>query len=353
MKSIYSRWDKNIRIPFRVVKKQIEFYYGGALPKLREGTVGDIVVAEEALDDPAIVEFLQREHAVPFVDKNPFLLMGVVPDEIPETLRQHIIKTYEIGNLSGNYGCLVEVWLTTPLHLKLHASKKASLCPCACVIPSLGVSAQSLNHAYTQISQAYEPRRLSHAGNVFQLTYAQRGNRWWLLDDLRSYYEAIFESACTFQILWKLLSERAATQSYQMTLTFNSSELSPDEQQIITFLWNHRTDISTIVDTMPIGAWPSLEERDAPPVESISPFVNAGRQSLQQCYWWLTILAPEYRSIGVANLGLALDRALRNVASIGDPIVERSCCLLNPLLQQIEQGTRRKGQPDTGTPDTP
>jgi hypothetical protein len=58
--------------------------------------------------------------------------------------------------------------------------------PCVCTIPSLNMEAESLNHAFTIISEAYETKRRSHSGNVFERAYAQNDSGHWNnLDDLR------------------------------------------------------------------------------------------------------------------------------------------------------------------------
>jgi hypothetical protein len=80
----------------------------------------------------------------------------------------------------------VEVALKANLSLQVRGDQEARLSPCLCTIPALRHEAESLNHAFTLISEAYETKRRSHSGNVFERAYAQdeRGN-WQKLDELR------------------------------------------------------------------------------------------------------------------------------------------------------------------------
>src|SRR5208337_2134709 len=78
-----------------------------------------------------------------------------------------------------------------PLHHTRFPSKRCvaqtfTLESCRCVIPALKLEATSINHAFTLISEAYETKRLSHTGNVFERAYTPVGpKRWQTLDDLR------------------------------------------------------------------------------------------------------------------------------------------------------------------------
>ena len=60
---------KTIRIPVRIrTKGGIEYFYGGALPEISDGTIGDLVVPERPISDQREVGRLQQSHAVPFLE---------------------------------------------------------------------------------------------------------------------------------------------------------------------------------------------------------------------------------------------------------------------------------------------
>lgn len=45
----------------------------------------------------------------------------------------------------------------------------------------------TLNHAYTKLSESFEPWRISHTGNVYtRVFYKERNEKWYPLDSLRN-----------------------------------------------------------------------------------------------------------------------------------------------------------------------
>ncbi len=76
--------------------------------------------------------------------------------------------------------------------LKIHllgGTKRGTLADCKCGIPALSREAASVNHAYTLISNIYEPHRKGHGGNVFQKVLCRDGNGYDPLDSLRKQAE--------------------------------------------------------------------------------------------------------------------------------------------------------------------
>lgn len=71
----------------------------------------------------------------------------------------------------------------------LRGTKTANLKKCKCDIPSLDLEVNSINQAYTKISEKYEPSRASHAGNVFRKVFYRDGKKWIKLDDKRQQLE--------------------------------------------------------------------------------------------------------------------------------------------------------------------
>ena len=80
------------------------------------------------------------------------------------------------------------------LGIGLKGSKLGRLGPVKCIIPSLKEPrAESLNHAYRLVSEAFEPERISHAGNVFKkVVYVDLDGNCRSLEDLRHYHAVRF-----------------------------------------------------------------------------------------------------------------------------------------------------------------
>lgn len=86
--------------------------------------------------------------------------------------------------------------LREPLSIRWRGSKLGSLEPAKCEIPVLPRKrAESVNHAYRLVSEAFEPHRRSHTANVFQEVFYQAGSRWLPLEVLRRNAESDLESS--------------------------------------------------------------------------------------------------------------------------------------------------------------
>jgi hypothetical protein len=144
------RFKKTVSIPIRIVNGQLAYFYGGELPRLREHTIGELIVPASAVTEPKSLASLQEEHVKEIRPANTKLLLGMRAKAFPAERRTFVI--YPEGLFPRiDYG-FIEVRLKEPLCLRLRGSKKATLESCRCFIPALDQEAKSLNHAYTLIS---------------------------------------------------------------------------------------------------------------------------------------------------------------------------------------------------------
>lgn len=186
------RYESTVRIPVRYTKGSLEYLYGGALPDLMEGAIADLIVDRDMLLDPADAQLLNQEEKVELLPKDVELLVRIAPDSIPDELRKKCKQGVDLSD-RGSSTC-VPVILASPLFLKWRGPKRGALAPCQCHISALQTEAGSLNHAYRLISEAFEPHRLSHSGNVFSEMYVQVRGKWEPLDNLRGVEDARLES---------------------------------------------------------------------------------------------------------------------------------------------------------------
>jgi hypothetical protein len=183
---------KHIRVPVRFdADGQIEYFYGGAVPKIAPGTIGDLVIPEASLTDPADVRRLDRGHQVELLPAGASVLFAVDGNDAPAELAKHLKDGTQLPSAGKPHA--VEVQLREPAVLHLRASKPATLEGVTCWIPSLKVEVESLNHAYRLVSEKFEPNRMSHTGDVFRLGYCPLGKTWRRLDNLRREREAPYE----------------------------------------------------------------------------------------------------------------------------------------------------------------
>lgn len=95
------------------------------------------------------------------------------------------------GEAPNNPLGAVEVFLLEPLKLTIRSDKTPRLGMCLCETPYLSRNldeapepATSLNHAFTRISERFEPHRISHTGNAFLCYYYQDRGKFRRLDSL-------------------------------------------------------------------------------------------------------------------------------------------------------------------------
>ena len=188
---LLSEQEKTVRIPVRICADgRIEYFYGGDLPGILDGTTGDLVVPEWSLTDQREVTRLQQEHVVEILPSGSVVMFAVDGNKTPAKLREHL-KDAERVDMKKSHA--VALTLGEPLRLRLRGTKYATLEGVNCWIPSLRLKAGSLNHAYRLVSERFEPSRISHSGNVFKLGYCKPGDRWISLDVLRDSATARFE----------------------------------------------------------------------------------------------------------------------------------------------------------------
>ena len=178
-------YEKKVVIPVRIRNGVVESYYAGKLPALEENAVGELVLPFNALKDRTLVGPLGNHLDVPFLPRWTRLFAGLNPSEaLPAVGARYNEDVWPTG-----FRGFAEIVLLEALELRLRGSKRAMLKPCKCRIPALGRQAwcdgkaESVNHAYTVLSEKFEPQRVSHTGNVFDRVFYRsadvKGRRVW------------------------------------------------------------------------------------------------------------------------------------------------------------------------------
>lgn len=182
---------KNVLIPIKIKEGEPHFFYGGKLPKLEEGTIGDLIVPSYSIIDKRKLALLEREETKVFFKKSTALMVQINPGE--EDCKKGGIKWLPIEFYKQKP--FVEVTLNEDLKINLRSTKKGELEDCVCSIPSLPkAEPKSLNHAYSLISQRFETHRRSHSGNVFdKVFFWNKSNLLRPLKESRDNLEAEYE----------------------------------------------------------------------------------------------------------------------------------------------------------------
>jgi len=133
---------------------------------LKEGAFGEITIHERSVIKQEIIDILNEEKTILFLKSESILYVQIRRDDL-EKLDKKIYL--HVKDIPSKYNAYVEVILQEDLILNIKGYKKATLKSCKCTIPALGdKEVNSLNHAYTLISEKFEPSRLSRGGNVFK-----------------------------------------------------------------------------------------------------------------------------------------------------------------------------------------
>jgi hypothetical protein len=178
------RYKKRLRICVQFDGTNFVLPDGKPLPAVVTGSAAEIVLAPECIKDETVRANLAKQQSTPFLKEGAVVLLGVSPTVIESSAIKRLIPANAVSILSAYL--FVEVKLDADLWLLVRGDQEARLSTAPCTIPSLNKEAKSLNHSFMLISEAYETKRRSHSGNVFERAYAQDAlGNWQSLDELR------------------------------------------------------------------------------------------------------------------------------------------------------------------------
>lgn len=209
------------RIPVRLVDGSWEFFYGGAVP-VRDGTIGELIIAKESIFDPKFLRSLRKRSEYRVLDEGTELMVALsVRDgqSVPESLMK-LLREIQPGELSNEY-----FWVPRPnctrfapivvgppgssfarqrpakpggVWLQLEGMQPKGVVVSSVELPKeiTSDSFDSFNHAFTKLSEVFEPWRRSHTGNIYtRVLYRESNRKWYPLERLRSAAEATEEHA--------------------------------------------------------------------------------------------------------------------------------------------------------------
>jgi hypothetical protein len=200
---------KRIRILVQFIPGSIIRSDGAPLPKIRDGTFADLVLPASALADETERQKLEEESARELLPADTSVFVGLNPAGATEDDRNRLILASDLKFSAGpdasttpgsvpqaqrtlvgrGYDRFAEVVLGDPLILRIKGEKKPFLEECRCHIRVLKTEARSLNHAVTLLSTRFEPKRISHTGNVFARVFYRctESKDWRPLNELRGH----------------------------------------------------------------------------------------------------------------------------------------------------------------------
>ncbi len=205
---------KILRVPVMIVDGKLKYIYGDELP-LKNGTVGDLIIDEIAITDNNFKSLLKRKSAYKILDVDSELLVALTIKpgfKLDKKLIEHLKKINSQDIILGTpyYHTLrssdtqfVKIQINGPtdkqkktspaelggIWLHLEGLQPKNLTTSTVKLPDEVSSepAISLNHAFTLLSDKYEPWRKSHTGNIYsRILYQETNKKWYPLDVLRN-----------------------------------------------------------------------------------------------------------------------------------------------------------------------
>lgn len=230
--------DRFLRIPIRFIDGRWECGYGGLVP-VGEDTEAELLINTKSITDKAFLERMTAKSSIKVLDEGVKLLAYLATKEqsqLSDELKKHlipwqrmspIIATEHIDNWNSGGLSLIEVSIGDPtdqqskkfetkrggLWMLTEGPKAVGLQSTRIILPEAVSTApvNSLNHAFTKLSEAYEPWRISHTGNVYQrFLYKEKDGRWYPLELLRNAALAKREQEIAHQ-LWQDFMKRMST----------------------------------------------------------------------------------------------------------------------------------------------
>ena len=245
-------WTRKLTLPVKMVNGQWEFLFGGAVP-VKEGTVAELTFPLDRITDAEFAKRVTAESTVKVLPAGTKLYVALSDRASalqPANLFEHIDIDYQY--LPRGYARFLPITIGPPtdlqtkqpglfekekeggLFLRQIGLDRTELLSSSIKLPEgfAAPFAQSLNHAFTLLSERYETHRLSHTGNVYTSMYYQESNgRWYPLDLLREGVRADAERQvihAAWDELERLLGFRPVARARSGKKTSRKKDQTPD-----------------------------------------------------------------------------------------------------------------------------
>lgn len=220
---------KKIRVPVKLVDGIWEVLYGGPV-RVQDGAVGELHLSRNAFNDKQFLKALTQKRKIEVLQEGAELRVALTIRAPLAGLERYLIRKQDTPHVDtakvGDATFFVAVWLGGPtvvqrkrgiphgaLTLLLEGmepraieSGQIRMPP----VPSLE-PADSLNHAFTRLSELFEPWRMAHTGSIYErVFYRESDGLWYPLDSLRDRSLAQAEREVIFA-LWNRVAQSLGT----------------------------------------------------------------------------------------------------------------------------------------------
>ncbi|MCO6509776.1 MAG: hypothetical protein J5I65_03210 [Aridibacter famidurans] len=149
-----------------------DFYTGLPLHMLVSDSLCEVAVFTSGVVDEDYLAFLEATGSEEIIKEASKIYIEVRPKKTPAAPLSKLL----IEKGAPTNAWFVAVSAETSIRLQVAINRSSSLYGCKVSLESVGMEAESLNHAYSIISELFEPHRISHTGNVFEKCYLSYTN---------------------------------------------------------------------------------------------------------------------------------------------------------------------------------
>ena len=247
-------WTRKLTLPVKMVNGQWEFLLGGSVP-VKDGTLAELTVPLDRITDAEFAKRVTAESTVKVLPAGSTLYVALSDRaSAMQSAKRFKDLAIDYEYFPGDYARFVAISIGPPteqqtkqrglfeeekeggLFLRQVGLDRTELLSSSIKLPD-GFDppvAQSLNHAFTLLSERYETHRLSHTGNVYtSMFYLESNGRWYPLDLLREGVRADAERQVIYAAwaeLERLLGFRPVTRARPGKKSSRKKDQEPDSQ---------------------------------------------------------------------------------------------------------------------------
>jgi hypothetical protein len=203
-----------LRIPVTFVDGKWEFKLGGEVP-IKEGSGAELVIRRSSISKSDFLEMMEKKDKFKVLNEGTCLLVSLTvksetpPLDVLKPLLQPYEKVSEIlaDGFFDNRGSVAPSFVAVTIagpdkkQSRLLNTERGGLWLLTQGMEAIGLGSttiklpqdisvtpvSSLNHAYTALSEAFEPWRISHTGNIYsRILYKEHNDKWYPLETLRN-----------------------------------------------------------------------------------------------------------------------------------------------------------------------
>jgi hypothetical protein len=226
--------SKTIRVPVKLVDGRWELLYGGAV-KVKEGAVGELHLDQMYFTDKKFLKALTTKRQVAVLTAGTELRVALtVKPDLDATLWPHLLARDATPHRHTTKLSVatrfVSIHLAGPTAAQQKKAKEKEVVLGGLFLTLEGMEPRaiesgmvnlpavpglepvdSLNYAFTRLSEVFEPWRKAHTGSIYErIFYLERDEHWYPLKDLRDRALASAERTL-IKDLWAAVAEQLGT----------------------------------------------------------------------------------------------------------------------------------------------